>query len=179
MMSGFASLAIAMPFSADITSLYLNHIVELRRYLSGKVDSTALADDLAHETFARVLASDNALDSVRQPRALLFHIARNLLTDHYRSKAAHAGWMVPLESCQQQACAAPSPERIVLARQQLAQLRLAIESLPPRCQQAFMRFRFDGIPQKLLAAELGISLNAVEKLLIRAMLALRQQVEWA
>ncbi len=179
MMSGFASLAAAMPIAADITSLYLNHIVELRRYLSGKVDSTALADDLAHETFARVLATDKALDGVRQPRALLFCIARNLLIDHYRGKAAHAGVMVPLESCQQQPSAAPSPERIVLARQQLAQLRHAIDSLPPRCRQAFVRFRFDGIPQKALAVELGITLNAVEKLLIRAMLALRQQLEWA
>ncbi|WP_220272904.1 RNA polymerase sigma factor [Aquitalea aquatica] len=178
MMSGFASLAIAMPISADIASLYLNHIVELRRYLTGKVGSPALADDLAHETFVRVLATDKALDDVRQPRALLFCIARHLLIDHYRGKAAHAGWMVPLESCQQQVSATPSPERIVLARQQLAQLRHAIDSLPPRCRQAFVRFRFDGIPQKTLAAELGITLNAVEKLLIRAMLALRQQLEW-
>jgi len=179
MMSEFASLAIAMPIYTDIASLYLNHIVELRRYLTGKVDSAALADDLAHETFARVLATDKPLGGVRQPRALLFCIARHLLIDHYRGKAAHAGLMVPLESCQQQASAMPSPERIVLARQQLAQLRHAIENLPPRCRQAFIRFRFDGIPQKTLAAELSISLNAVEKLLIRAMLVLRQQVEWA
>ena len=148
MMSGFSSLAIAMPISADIASLYLNHIVELRRYLTGKVGSAAVADDLAHETFVRVLATDRPLDSVRQPRALLFCIASHLLIDHYRAKAAHAGWMVPLASCHQQASATPSPERIVLAHLQLAQLRHAIEGLPPRCRQVFIGFRFDGIPQK-------------------------------
>lgn len=168
-----------MPLSAGVTTLYLEHIADLRRYLSQKVGSAALADDLAHEAFVRFLASACPVDALLQPRAFLFRIARNLLIDHYRGTARHAGTQIPLEACHEMHSAAPSPERIVLARQQLAQLRDAVAALPPRSQQAFLRYRFDGIPQKTLAVELGITLNAVEKLLIRALLQLRQQVDFA
>lgn len=66
-----------------------------------------------------------------------------------------------------------TPERYAIARQQIRRLQVAIDELPPRCREVFVKHKFDGLSQKTLAAAYGISLNAVEKLLIRALLRLR------
>ncbi len=59
------------------------------------------------------------------------------------------------------------------ARQTLARLAAAVEQLPPRCREVFLRHKFDGCRQADLAREYGISVNAIEKHLIRALVQLR------
>jgi RNA polymerase sigma-70 factor (ECF subfamily) len=52
-----------------------------------------------------------------------------------------------------------------------------VEGLPPQCRRIFIRHKFDGLTQAAIAVEFGISLNAVEKHLIRALVRLRQCLE--
>ena len=58
-------------------------------------------------------------------------------------------------------------------------MRRAIEDLPPKCRAVFIRHKFDGVPQATLAGEFGISLNAIEKHLVRALLQLRGRLQLA
>ena len=63
-----------------------------------------------------------------------------------------------------------------MARQELDRLRRAIEELPPKCREVFIRHKFDGIPQATLAREYRVTLNAIEKHLVRALILLRLRV---
>ncbi|MBC6962986.1 MAG: sigma-70 family RNA polymerase sigma factor, partial [Nitrosomonas sp.] len=47
-------------------------------------------------------------------------------------------------------------------------------ALPPQCHRAFVLHKFDGDSHAEIAEKLGITRNAVEKLLIRALIRLRQ-----
>ncbi len=158
--------------ASAITSLYIEHIGEIRRFLARRISCVEAAAELAHEVFIRyMVASPESL--ILNPRAFLFRIAGNLAIDHARGNPIKAGQWVDIAECGDLASEYPSPERFATARQELDRLRRAIEELPPRCREVFIRHKFDGLPQKVLAEEYKISLNAVEKLLIRALLRLR------
>jgi len=62
----------------------------------------------------------------------------------------------------------PSAETSLIAREQLAVLQSIIDRLPERTRTIFRRFRLDGETRPIIAADLGISVSAVEKHLARA-----------
>ena len=66
----------------------------------------------------------------------------------------------------------PSAEERLIARERLAVVQRALARLPERTVVILRRFRLDEIGQRQIAAELGISVSAVEKHLQRAYRAL-------
>ena len=75
-----------LPGAAQLSGLRL----EVRRFLGKRLHSSADADDLAQDAFVRWLGSAEA-DQPVPPRPLLFSIARNLLTDHWRRQQVRSG----------------------------------------------------------------------------------------
>jgi RNA polymerase sigma factor (sigma-70 family) len=161
--------------ASAITRLYIDHIGEIRRYLAHRLACVEAAAELAHEVFIRYMAATPA-SPIQNPRAFLFRIAGNLLIDHLRANPQPAGHWVDIDECHDLAADTPSPERFAIARQELDRLRQAIEELPPKCREIFIRHKFDGIPQARLAEEYRVKLNAIEKHLVRALVQLRLRV---
>ncbi|AXE30220.1 RNA polymerase subunit sigma-24 [Chromobacterium phragmitis] len=153
---------------------------ELLNFLTRATGSRHRAEDVAQDVYLKVLNLQsprraNGGASVRSPRALLYAAARNLLIDGHRREQARP----PLDEIDAN-LAAPAhcePERRLAARQQLALLEQAIAALPPRCRQAFVLFKLDGLSQAEIAAEMGISRNMVEKHIINGMLACKRALE--
>jgi RNA polymerase sigma factor (sigma-70 family) len=94
---------------------------------------------------------------------------RNLLVEHAR----HAR-IVPMERLGEiEALRIPSeepgPERHVTARQELERLLVIVEGLPEQSRRAFCLQKFNGMSQREIAAEMGISEKTVEKHLASAL----------
>lgn len=156
-----------------LTHLYLRHIAALRGFLAARIGCRETAGELAHESFVRLMTSERG-EAILDARAFLFRIADNLAIDHWRANPVRPELFSDIADHTHLASEAPGPERHAAARQQLDRLRRAVEGLPPRCQDIFVRHKFDGCSQLAIAAEFGISLNAVEKHLVRALVRLRQ-----
>jgi RNA polymerase sigma-70 factor (ECF subfamily) len=161
--------------ASAITSLYIEHVGEIRRFLARRLSCVEAAADLAHEVFIRYMAAEPA-SPIQNPRAFLFRIAGNLAIDHARGNPIKAGQRVDIADCGDLASEYPSPERFAIARQQLDHLRRAIEALPPKCREIFIRHKFDGLPQADLAKEYEVTVNAIEKHIVRALVQLRLSV---
>jgi len=161
--------------ASAITCLYIEHVGEIRRFLARRLSCVEAAADLAHEVFIRYMAAEPA-SPIQNPRAFLFRIAGNLAIDHARGNPIKPGQWVDITECGDLASEYPSPERFAVARQELDRLRKAIEELPPKCREVFIRHKFDGVPQSRLAQEYQITLNAIEKHLVRALIHLRLRV---
>lgn len=159
-----------------IATLYLDYFGEVRRFLARRLPCLESAAELANEVFVRRLTASRPVDN---ERAFLLRIAENLAHDHFRAHGDVHSRCVDIDDCHDLASEAPSPERHAIARQQVRLLRQAIEELPPRCREVFIRHRFDETPQKTLASEYGISLSAIEKLLVRALVHLRLRLHWS
>ena len=61
------------------------------------------------------------------------------------------------------------PETAEASRQTVQALLTAIQSLPPRCREAFMLYKFDGLSYAQIAAQMSISTRTVEMQLQIAM----------
>jgi RNA polymerase sigma factor (sigma-70 family) len=151
-------------------SAFERYYTELYRFLSRKLRDRHLAEDLTQETFSRALSSTQQVSS---HRALLYHIAKNLLVDRYRDPQQRYSTEDASDPDSLLAPGSEQPESLIENQQYIASLISAIEALPPRCREAFILHRFDGLSQNEVAVRMGISTNMVEKHIIRAMLACR------
>ncbi|MEN4892540.1 RNA polymerase sigma factor [Erwinia billingiae] len=147
------------------------YYTELYRFIHRKLRDRENAEDMAQETFIRALT---VTQPVRSRRSLLYSIARNLIIDHYRRPVLSS--TCDAEYSDSEHFFAPShlqPYELIEENQYTELMTKTIKDLPPRCREAFVLHRFNGHSQKSVAIHMGISVNMVEKHIIRAMMACR------
>lgn len=149
---------------------------ELLNFLNRQVHDRDTAADLAQESYARVLAAQQAGPPVLDARALLYRTARNLVTDQHRRAEVrrHENLDTVTEPDEQCAPAHLQPEEALASRQTVHAYAQVIENLPPRCREAFVLHIIEGLPQAEIARQMGISVSMVEKHVIRGTLACRR-----
>jgi RNA polymerase sigma-70 factor (ECF subfamily) len=153
--------------------LYTRYRPEVEAYLRRRVAAPADAEDLAQQTFVRVLGALDRFDPSRPFNVWLFHIAKNLLRDYYRTRKVSA----PLESDGWNTDPHPSAEEMVTAPLLSADLEAAIAMLPAR-QRWIVRMRFvdDRTPGEIARA-LGTTEAAVRQAQARALKSLRARLD--
>lgn len=151
----------------------VRHYNELLGYFVRSVRDVHEAQDLVQQTFERMLSKEQAGARTGQPRALLYEIARNLLVDRHRHLSVR---LHDSDEALHHLPALPAyePETAYAAMQRVQLLIATIEALPPRCREAFVRHRIDGLPHAEVASEMGISVNMVERHIMLAVATCRK-----
>lgn len=155
--------------SSGLEAVFLENRDRLLRFLGAHGAGDA-AEDLLHELWLRV--SDVPAGPVGQPLAYLYRAANNLMVDRHRAvrtterrdrewSEATGGTIIGVSD-------APAGDRMLIAREQLRMAQVALADLGARAETAFRRHRIEGVPQREIAAELGVSLSTVEADLRRA-----------
>jgi RNA polymerase sigma-70 factor (ECF subfamily) len=153
----------------------LPHEQSLRDWLArfGSVDQDQV-DDLVQETYT-VLATRAEVYSIRSPRAYAFQVAKSILLQELRrSRVVAIGSVADLEALGHPTDL-PDPEQEAIGRDELARVARAIAAMPGQTRRAFQLRRVEGLSQREIAAELGLSENTVEKHIMRAIRLLMQQ----
>ena len=109
-----------------------------------------------------------------QVKPFLFQIARNLMIDRLRKQSvvslesmADFDWLNVSDD-------RPSSESYVAARQELRLLQAALDDLPPRCRQVVVLRKIDGLSQKEVARQMGVTTETVENQVAKGMRLLAQ-----
>ena len=144
---------------------------DLVRHLTWRLGGSPEVRDIVQDTFFKIqrMPVDVLIDN---PRAYLFRVADNLALDRMRSNAVRQKRFVSDEHLDI-AEDTPSPERVTDYRQRLQRLRHIVDGLPPRQREVFLMHKFDSMSHGEIAAKLGISKSAVEKLIMKAMVTCR------
>jgi RNA polymerase sigma factor (sigma-70 family) len=111
---------------------------------------------------------------VRNTRAYLFRVATNLTTDYLKVTARRATLLQENHEDIREAIDALTPERITMARHEMARLRQAVAGLPPLSRHVFYLSRFEGKSHRQIAAALGVSTTTVEAHIRRVLDRLQQ-----
>ncbi|OWR01612.1 RNA polymerase subunit sigma-70 [Sphingopyxis witflariensis] len=134
------------------------------------------AEDLFQDLWMRL--TERASGPVADPLPYVMRAANNLMLDRYRSarqrELRDAAWG------EAAAVQKPSVETLLISREQLAQVEQAITATGDRSARIFRRFRVDGLAQREIAVEMGVSLSTVEADLRRvyaALAAVRRQFD--
>ncbi|HZU65058.1 MAG TPA: sigma-70 family RNA polymerase sigma factor [Novosphingobium sp.] len=164
-----------MPDSG-LLQTFLNARPELLRFLRLRGAMPEEAEDILQNLGLKLAAQ--ATGPVDQPRAYLYRMATNAFLLHRRGDARRRrrdeDWVDAQSGFMREIDPQPSAETALIASQQLRLLQAVIDAMPERTATIFRRFRLEGVAQKTIAADLGISVSAVEKHLARAYLDIWQ-----
>lgn len=150
-----------IPSADNVTKLYREHHGWLSTWLRKKLGSSFDAADLAHDTFVRLMAGRRREDTGAEPRALLAHIAKGLVADHWRRRSVEDAYLAAV--AQVPPAEAPSPEARALILETLHAIDAALQSLPPRAREVFLLSQFDGMGYDEIARQLRVSLSTVKR----------------
>ena len=113
------------------------------------------AEDIFHDAVLK--ACDMAGQCIDRPENYACRLVRNLALDEARKRCRLAKIRRPVEEIELLPEWAPDAQRHVEARQTLTAVIRAVEGLPPRTRDAFVRHRIEGVQQKEVARSLGVS----------------------
>jgi RNA polymerase sigma factor (sigma-70 family) len=149
-------------------SAILPHQAALTRYLNRLCKSSSEVPDLRQETYFRVYESAKR-SRPRFPKTFLFATARNLAIDRLRRERVISIHYTQDAFSLDRSIDELTPERSLVARQDLQQLARAFDSLPHKTRSVIWLRRVAGLSQREAAASLGMDEGALEGHMVRGM----------
>lgn len=168
-----------------IGSLAERFYLPLLAYFTRRVPGRGEAEDLTQEVFMRVIRRSKSGEGARgqdhnadidNPEAFLFSTAANLLRDRARrARTQIANYAEVAE--RENTIEVLSPERVLLAKEALQSVMLALGQLGERTRDIFLLHRLENMKYREIAEFYGISQSAVEKHMIKALAHLAKRVD--
>lgn len=149
----------------QVARLYRDHHHWLVSWINRRVAEDADAEDLAHNTFVRLLGKTE-LPELHAPQSYLKTVAGGLVVNFYRRKDIEHAYLDAL-ACQPEAESA-SPEVIHEHLELLVQISLMLDGLPDKVKQTYLMAQLDGMAYKVIAEQLGVSVSSVKKYMFQA-----------
>lgn len=133
----------------------------LRAYLRSRFPALPDADDIIQETYRR-LFRERATGRLRQARAFMFTVARNLALDFFRHQRLETPPALPHPTRSDVVEQQPNAADVASRQQELEILAEAVRALPDRCRHVILLRYMKGCSYKEIAALLGISPETVK-----------------
>lgn len=150
---------------------------DLLRFLTRRMGDAARAVDVAQDTYVRLATTPEVDADVREPRAYVFRVARNMAIDTLRRHRLRDDFERDEDEGLAVADAGPTPEARLMDRQSLHALDAALADLPAKVRQALLLSRLEGATHAQIAARLGVSESMVAKYLAQALKHCRQRLQ--
>ncbi|MBU6206242.1 MAG: sigma-70 family RNA polymerase sigma factor [Alphaproteobacteria bacterium] len=138
------------------------------RLLRARTGNDEDAEDIAQNIWLKIQRSSLPAQ-IENPKGFIVRMAMNMATDHHRAARnrlrLNESWVEThtMTIAEQPIDETPSPEACLMAKAQFDVVVAAIDQLPNRARQIFILHKIEGFSQVHVAADLGISLSAVEK----------------
>lgn len=139
----------------------------VRTFVARRVPPDA-ADDVAQDVFLRLHRAADRLEGSdrRQVGAWVYGIARRTVADHFRRRARAPS--EPVDAPEEIVDPAPPRDEIDAHEEVLSWLRPMADELPATAREALLLADFEGLPQREVAARLGLGLSGAKSRIQRA-----------
>lgn len=151
----------------DLEALNTAYRPALVSFFARRVRSTVEAEDLTQEVLMRLAGADPG--ALERPEAYLFSMATNLLRDRSRRRRVQTN--IRMEYARQPGLGVEflDPHCVAEGQEMLRELYAALGELPERTRRIFILYRIENVAKKTIADHFGITENAIEKHVRRAM----------
>lgn len=149
--------------TVSIDQVWDDFTAQLRRFIAGRIQNEADADDILQEVFIKIHRSIDRLEDQSKLQAWVYQIARNAIIDYYRKseQAVEAPGELP------EVLTEGSSEEEVEA-EVATWLQPMMEELPEKYREALHLTEIQGLTQKEMAERLNISLSGAKSRVQRA-----------
>jgi len=140
-----------------------------------------VSQDIVQDAFLKLWENSPSLDSCEMPKAYLFQSVKNSCLNYLRHiKTRHSAEAKLLnrflEAEKASFLESGDPMQSLLEQDVHEKIDTIIASMPEKCRQVFLLSRHEGLKNKEIAGQLGISVKMVEKQISKALLILRIQL---
>jgi RNA polymerase sigma factor (sigma-70 family) len=157
----------------------------LRNFIRKRVADQSDAEDILQEVFYELVEAYRMMKPVEQMTAWLFRVARNRITDLFRSKKRTSSTEAPVraedgdETQWEELLPSPDagPESSYARGVLLEELDAALDELPEEQREVFLAHEFMGYSFKELAEQTGVSVNTLLSRKRYAVLHLRERLQ--
>lgn len=140
----------------------------LKGFILKRVRSPEDAEDILQDVFTRIHDNIGSLRDGSSLRAWIYRIARNSVTDYYRTRRETVEFNDTVRAVEGEPGEEADPELTGC-------VRLMLESLPDRYKEALALTELRGMPQREVSEDLGISLSGAKSRVQRARERLKQE----
>lgn len=162
------------PTSAQVARDFRARLV---RFIRGRVDNAADAEDIAQEVLLRVHRSLSTLSNAERLAPWLFQLANNAIVDHYRSRGRLSKVVDPhilFDDVAEAHPAQPEVDSLSASRDATCCLDGFIDRLGDGYSRALRLVDVQGLTNKAAALQLGLSVPGVKSRVQRARAGLRK-----
>jgi len=162
---------------AEVEAWFIREVLPLEsvliQFLNRSGWSKTDVEDLCQDVYMRVCAA--ALEEFpKQPRALVFTVARNLLIDRVRHEQIVSIDAVENLDVLNVAIEEPPADRVIIAREELRRLQGALEKLPARIRNVIIFHKVNGLTLSEIATRTGSTERTVRRDLSEGVRALAE-----
>lgn len=154
--------------------IYIAHYTALFRYAFTMLNNDALAEEMVHQVFLKLLERNQPLVLRSSLKSYLYRAVHNECLNfikHEKVKQVH------IEKTEQSiSYHTETPAGSLQYKELTAQLHRAVNELPEQCRTIFQMSRFEELKYAEIALELGISVKTVENQIGKALKKLRLQL---
>lgn len=148
--------------AVDLMDYLLGTYDDLKRRLVRRLGSEDLAGDALQDTWMRLSARRDRLDPVQNPAAYLLRMAMNTVVD--RQRADHRLLSVEeVDALMDLADPGPGPAQVAEQDFALEEMVGLLQRMPERRRGILLAIRVDGLQQRDVAEQLGVSLRLVQR----------------
>jgi len=141
-----------------------------RRLARRRLGRADLAEDVAQETLLRLVEYGRGGVPINNLYGLALRIAENLVKEHFRRERRWG----QVELTDSLASSEPAADRVIEGREAVETLKQALARMPALRRDIIIRRRVRHQSCAAIAADLGLSVKAVEKHVTRGLLDLNQ-----
>lgn len=159
-------------------ALYQRHRSPLMRYLLRQLHNQAIAEELFQEIWVKVINARERYQASALFRTYLYHIAHNVLIDHYRKSKPDAKIFDDPQGVEEQvADTRGEPERKLAGQNKVEALLEMIAALPQEQRETFLLKEDAGLSVAEIATATNSRAETVKSRLRYAMAKLRGGLE--
>ncbi|MCK5820726.1 MAG: RNA polymerase sigma-70 factor [Bacteroidales bacterium] len=169
-------------FEKIFKNLFEIYFLPLKFHAKHFVGSDEVSEDIVQDTFAHLWEIRFSFDFSGSVKSYLFqaiqnkcinYLKHNQVKEKYKSFAS-----IKIREAELFTSDFISQQVAILIEKELsASINKAIAKLPDRCKATFLLSREEGLSNKEISKELGISVKAVERNMTRALSSLRQALQ--
>lgn len=143
------------------------------RYILHYVKVVVEAEDLTQNVFLRIWEKRGQLDAEKSFEGFIFTIAYRAVMDHFRTNPKRMQSLIPVDLLNDSIVSTVSADTLLNRHQLESIYQQALQALPPKRKEIFLLSRHEGLNNKQIAEQLGISIKTVENQMTAALAFLK------
>ena len=152
--------------------LFVRYYSRLCAFVSGIIQNNAASEDVVQELFIRLWTQRRKLEINDNISGYLYRASKNAALNYLRSESNRKKTIQNIPASEYDA-----DENLIDELEFNASLHHCIEQLPERSKEVLMKCRFEGLKQKEISDQLGISVKTIKNQIWKSMQYLKSCLE--